>query len=205
MVVYRICKKEELDKIINGIPFSDIGRTCTNDSKLNNHEYKPNIKYLHFYKDYGSIFYLNVTKDHYICTYDIPDEILAEYVGSGRYLDRVFMKKEEQVGEYAIPSSQIDSSYLQRIDKVIDYIDFEDYLYEDYKDNLETIYKKERLKTNVIFLDFDIRNSSNPPVFVMKTGGFGPSGETRLHLRQRAQIEVRRHRAGGGNARPRCI
>ncbi|MBQ3475520.1 MAG: hypothetical protein IJH20_05065 [Bacilli bacterium] len=155
MVVYRICKKEELDKIINGIPFSDIGRTCTNDSKLNNHEYKPNIKYLHFYKDYGSIFYLNVTKDHYICTYDIPDEILAEYVGSGRYLDRVFMKKEEQVGEYAIPSSQIDSSYLQRIDKVIDYIDFEDYLYEDYKDNLETIYKKERLKTNVIFLDFD--------------------------------------------------
>ena len=39
----------------------------------------------------------------------------------------------------------------------------------------------------------------------MVTYGDGPSGETRLHLRPKAQIEVRRHRAGGGNARPRCI
>ena len=47
--------------------------------------------------------------------------------------------------------------------------------------------------------------TTKPPVFVLKTGSFGPSGETRLHLRRMAQIEVRRHRAGGGNARPRCI
>ncbi len=155
MVVYRICNKEELDKIINGIPFYEIGRICTNDSKLNSHEYKPNIKYLHFYKDYGSIFYLTTTKDYYICTYDIPDEILAEYEGYGRYLDRVFMRKEEQVEEYAIPSSQIDANYLQKIDRILDYVDFEDYLYGDYKDNLETIYKKEKPRINVIFLDFD--------------------------------------------------
>ena len=32
----------------------------------------------------------------------------------------------------------------------------------------------------------------------------GPDDRIRLHLRY-AQIEVRRHRAGGGNARPRCI
>ena len=31
---------------------------------------------------------------------------------------------------------------------------------------------------------------SKPPVFVLKTGGFGPSGETRLHLRRKAQIIV---------------
>jgi len=46
---------------------------------------------------------------------------------------------------------------------------------------------------------------TKPPVFVLKTGGFYLSGETRLHLRPKAQIEVRRHLAGGGNARPRCI
>ena len=43
---------------------------------------------------------------------------------------------------------------------------------------------------------------SKPPVFVLKTGGFGPSGETRLHLRQRAQIEVATSVCTGGSNMP---
>ena len=34
---------------------------------------------------------------------------------------------------------------------------------------------------------------------------FGPSGETRLHLNRKAQIEVRRHRAVAGGARLRAF
>lgn len=33
----------------------------------------------------------------------------------------------------------------------------------------------------------------------------GPSGETRLYLRRKAQIEVHLRRAVGDNAHPRCI
>ena len=36
-------------------------------------------------------------------------------------------------------------------------------------------------------------------------GFYGPSGETRLHLRRVAQIEVRLGLALAGNAHPRCI
>ena len=36
-------------------------------------------------------------------------------------------------------------------------------------------------------------------------GFYGPSGETRLHLRQMAPIEERLGRALAGNARPHCI
>ena len=39
----------------------------------------------------------------------------------------------------------------------------------------------------------------------MKTGGFGPSGETRLHLRLKAQIEDRLGQALAGGAHPRRI
>ena len=46
---------------------------------------------------------------------------------------------------------------------------------------------------------------TKPPVYVLKTGGFYLSGETRLHLCQKAQIEDRLGRALAGGAHPRRI
>ena len=53
------------------------------------------------------------------------------------------MRKVEKVIEYAIPNNEIEFKYLIKIEKVLKGIEYEEYLYEDYKDNLETIYNKE--------------------------------------------------------------
>lgn len=150
MLVYRICDEEEIKKIVNGISFHDIGYYFTLNPDLNTHQYKSNIKYLHFFESYDSIFYLNVTNGYYICTYNIPNEILDLYSGMGLYLDRLFFKSLEEVPEYAIPSDEVKNNYLERIDKVTDYIDFEDYIYGNYVDNLINIYQYNQGKEQVI-------------------------------------------------------
>ncbi len=140
MIVYRICRKKEFERIMNNKSFANIGSICTENPKINSHKYKNNEKYLHFFKSYDSVFYLYVTTDNYICTYDIPNELLKKNMGVGYYLDRIYMEKLESVAEYAIPSREIQFSYLQRVDKVKNYIDFEDFLDDDYADSLETVF-----------------------------------------------------------------
>ena len=51
------------------------------------------------------------------------------------------MKRIDKVIEYAIPNYEIEFTYLQKIDKVIDNIDFFDYIEMNYNDKLETIYE----------------------------------------------------------------
>ena len=140
MVVYRLCNELELQKILNTTSFDDIGSLCSDNLKMNNHKYQSNQKYLHLFKDFNSLFYLYLKPGLYICTYDIPDEILEKYAGIGKYLDIVFMRKLEDIVEYAIPNSEILFDYLKRIDKVSKYIDYEEYLDDNYKNNLETVY-----------------------------------------------------------------
>ena len=143
MVVYRLCNELEFQKILNTMSFNDIGSLCSYNSKLNNHKYQANQKYLHFFKDYNSLFYLCLKPGSYICAYDIPDNLLEKYVGIGQYLDIIFMRKLENAIEYAIPNDEILFDYLKRIDKVSKYIDYEDYLDGDYKSSLETLYDKQ--------------------------------------------------------------
>ena len=140
MVVYRLCSELEYKKILNTMSFDDIGSLCSNNSRLNTHKYKTNQKYLHFFKDLNSIFYLYLKPGLYMCTYDIPDELLEKYVGVGQYLDIVFMRKLENVVEYAIPNNEILFDYLKRIEKVSKYIDYEEYFDDEYKDSLEVVY-----------------------------------------------------------------
>ena len=143
MVVYRLCNELEFQKILNTMSFNDIGSLYSDNSKLNNHKYQANQKYLHFFKDYNSLFYLCLKPGSYICTYDIPDNLLEKYVGIGQYLDIIFMRKLENAIEYAIPNDEILFDYLKRIDKVSKYIDYEEYLDGDYKSSLETLYDKQ--------------------------------------------------------------
>ena len=140
MVVYRLCNELEFQRILNTMAFDDVGCLCSNNSKLNNHKYKTNQKYLHFFKEFSSLFYLYLKPKSYICTYDIPDELLEKYLGVGQYLDIVFMRKLEKAVEYAIPNSEILFEYLKKVEKVSKYIDYEEYLDDDYRDSLEVVY-----------------------------------------------------------------
>lgn len=142
MIVYRICNEYEIKEIMKSKSFSNIGNNYTNDKKKNTHNYLQNKKYVHFFKDLSSIYYLNVTKGYYICTYDIPDVLLEENEGIGFYLDREFFKRLEEVCEYAITNDQILFNYLIKVEKINNYIDYEDYIYDNYKTSLEVTYEK---------------------------------------------------------------
>ena len=107
MEVYRLCNEVEYQIIGNTMSFDNIGSIYKNNSKENNHNYHNNQKYIHFFKEYTSLFYLYLKPGLYMCTYDIPDELLEKYVGVGQYLDIVFMRKLENVVEYAIPNNEI--------------------------------------------------------------------------------------------------
>ena len=141
MLVYRICNKEEITNILNNQSFTNIGNRFKVDIKKNHHKYNENIKYMHFFNDYDSVFYLNVTNGYYICTYDIPEDLLEKYKGIGLYLDRIQLIIKECVIEYAIPNTEIKFSYLTKIEKINEYIDFDDFVNNEY--NLTTIYEKE--------------------------------------------------------------
>ena len=140
MIVYRLCNETEYQKIMTTKSFDDVGNICNNNSKFNNHKYLPNQKYLHFFKEYDSLFYLYLKSGTYICTYDIPDELLDKYMGIGKYLDRVFMRKLENVNEYAIPNNEILFNYLIKIEKVSISIEFEDYINENVTEQFEIVY-----------------------------------------------------------------
>jgi len=79
MLVYRVCRPEEFEQIIGNGDFSVIGGKFTlNDTvSLNSHEYEEDGNYLHFFKELSSIILLANLKDHYLCYYDLPDDLYA--------------------------------------------------------------------------------------------------------------------------------
>ena len=146
MIVYRLCDEKEINTILNEESFSNVGNSFFTYRKINTHRYQEDKKYLHFFRDYDSLFYFLVTKRRFICTYDIPDVILNKGKGIGYYFDRVKFKTKDIVSEYAVMNEDISFDYLVKIDKVNGYIDFEDYVENNYQDKLETIYLKDKQK-----------------------------------------------------------
>lgn len=129
MKVYRLCRKNEIDRILGSKNFEDVGDAFQNSDK-NTHNYIPNEKYMHFFKDKSGLLYLNTLKDRYICVYDIPNEILDKHSGKGKYLNFIAFSFYDEVTEYAIPSKLINFNYLKSIEKIIKDIDYEDF-YQD--------------------------------------------------------------------------
>lgn len=127
MQVYRLCNKEEIDKLLNEKTLKNIGHEFTVGG-LNSHDYKPNTIYLHFFPRLESILLLDTSKDNYICTYDIPDEILNKHYGFATYWQNDPATNNPNTLEYAVPSLEIDYNYLIKVDKII-----------------QTIYTKEEL------------------------------------------------------------
>lgn len=90
MKVYRYLNDRELRAIL--CDFKDhIGSYFNHGDKLaNTHKYQINTRYLHFFKNKSAIEYIkqyhkNDNRDFYICTFDIPKEILAKGLGKGTY------------------------------------------------------------------------------------------------------------------------
>ena len=136
MLVYRICDDREITTIINERSFNNIGKKYISNNKLSTHKYDPNKKYIHFFKKYSDIFYLNTAEKTYICIYDIPDNILEQSKGIGFYIDRMMMRNLESVEEYAIDIDLLSFDYLIQADKIQGLLLYEEYLGNDYRDKI---------------------------------------------------------------------
>lgn len=142
MIVYRVCKNEELQIIFKDNGFTNVGYNF-NDSNLNTHQYSKNNKYLHFFLNKDSIFYLRTLKDRYICIYDIPEEILNKYEGMGYYWDYINYKTLNEVVEYAIEISNIRMEYLKQVSYIKQDLDYEALLEDcDLSEYVDVIYNR---------------------------------------------------------------
>ena len=144
MKLIRLCKEEEVKSILERKDFDGVGKKYQNNEKLNNFNYDPNEKYLHFFRDISGILYLDSTKGNYICTYLVPDELLEGKNGYGKYLDYVNFKQLQLVPEFAIESKFLSFDNLEKVEKIVKDIDYHDLFFNPYFKGLtETIYDAE--------------------------------------------------------------
>ena len=123
MLVYRVCSENEINYIVNNKNFNNIGRNiyCGLYGKTlaNTHKYDELGYYMHFFKEYSSIYLLECNVGEYICTYNIPLCLLNNYCGRGIYNVLVNGLPESfEVFEYAIPSKLISFEYLVSVEKI---------------------------------------------------------------------------------------
>ena len=154
MLVYRVCSQNEINKIFQNDDFSKIG--CLGEDfikyqkmrDINNHKYNPEKLYLHFFDDIWSVSYWKAIKGNYICTYDVPDDILNNCFGVGKYLNPISESNDNVcVSEYAVESNKIKKEYLVRVEEIIDDIEFtDDNEVEILDDYLKVIYEREPKK-----------------------------------------------------------
>lgn len=126
MKVYRLCGFEEIDKILKCKNFSQVGSNFVIDDKKSTHRYDTSKKFLHFAEHRIDLLFHYLKKNKFICTYEIPDEILSEHFGYGKYLDYVKFKTLENIREYAIPTDLLKFEFLTEVDKIVQPIDYEE-------------------------------------------------------------------------------
>lgn len=144
MLLYRLCKEEEISKILTTKKITVVGKYCQNTHKLNTHVYQKNQKYLHFFLEEYEIINLNPKKDKYICTYDIPKELVDQYLGFGYYRSIFDLESLNKIKECAIPCELIVFSNLLKVEKIKEYLDIESYL-NDINDYKEIIYQRDSI------------------------------------------------------------
>lgn len=147
MIVYRLCNEMEANKLLNGEDFYNIGRPYKKKETANNFDYIEDEHYLHFFKKFENIFYLKVREGKYVCTYDIPEEILKISEGIGNYYNYMFPDMLDHVPEYAINTKLLNYDYLVKMQQFIIYANHEDY-FEDItlSEALETVFDSEQPK-----------------------------------------------------------
>lgn len=123
MKVYRYLSQDELVAICSG-RVDKLGSTfdkkqCKKRNQ-NNHRYKPNTRYLHFFKDKSSLEYIrrerlsdDKTGTYFFCSFNIPNTILFFHRGHGNY-DGNYDIPFYSVTEYAIPVDTFDPHWLDK-------------------------------------------------------------------------------------------
>lgn len=114
-LVYRLCGSEELKDIEAGRMHNVGGIGADYTIKNNNHRYKKETKYLHFYSNIQDalLHKMNVYDNTILCKYCIPEYILKNYKGTGYYDAIGYDENYHVVKEYAIPSYLVDKSWLE--------------------------------------------------------------------------------------------
>ena len=150
MKVFRLCKEDEIHQILDKKSFENVGNYCSNSEK-NSHSYNENKRFLHFFQKKSDLLYLNTLKGRFICVYNIPETVLLNHFGYGKYLDYVQFETLNDVEEFAIPNENIRFDYLQSINKIIKDIDFED-MFENpnLKGYLQEVYNSENNYEKII-------------------------------------------------------
>ena len=125
MKVYRIMTERELNNIL-AENYAEIGSCYNNKSYKgsNNHHYKKNIKYLHFFKYKSSLSYmeqyLRKSYQYYVCCFDIPYSVLIKGLGKGNYelpgMDYLTISQRE----YIVPSLSMKKQWLISYEKHTD-------------------------------------------------------------------------------------
>ena len=88
---------------------------------------------------------MNLAKNYFLCTYDIPETLLKEKQGIGLYLDLFKFNNLIEVEEYAIETDLLKIEYLVKVEKFLKTIDIFDYI-EDPNLDTENISLDEELR-----------------------------------------------------------
>lgn len=150
MLIYRVCNKLEITNLINNRNFDKIGSNNYFNNNYNNHNYLPNTFYMHFFKNKEDIFYLSNTLKRFICTFDIDENLLNKYQGIGKYINKINLRKDDYVIEYAIPSNLISLVNLKSIEVLP--LNFNYYNFLQTKDYQSTFIYREKEHKNVLNL-----------------------------------------------------
>ena len=129
MLVYRYTSEKELEHVLRHETsrIGDFNDDFTVWSRSNNHKYKYGHKYLHFFNHKKSIKYLRFaskkleSKKMFVCTYDIPQDVLKRGKGKGVYRMKPKGEWPEirlNLTEYAIDIENFDCSWLVEVEKV---------------------------------------------------------------------------------------
>ncbi len=100
---------------------------------------------MHFFEDINSILYLDTSAGRYVCTYNVPADILKKCEGYGNYWDYISFKFLCIVKEFAIPSYLLQFEYLENVDLLTSSIDYEDLLDNKIINLTKRLYKKQKI------------------------------------------------------------
>ena len=118
MTVYRYLSQKELDAILSKNT-QNIGAYYKKEDykRVNSHNYKEGIRYLHFFKDtklihHISFLHKNDKQDYYICKFDIPLKYLLFHRGIGKYDAGGYKAEYRTAVEFAIDAKNFNPQWL---------------------------------------------------------------------------------------------
>ena len=136
MKLYRLCSRKELDYILENKNFDNIFRTFVKNPNTSTHNYLPDTRYIHLFREDFNVLYLRPCQGKYICVYDIPGEITKNCLGLGIYYDYIYFKRKTSCLEYAIDASKMQFAFLKKVYLVVHPLSF------DYVPSVSEIYDK---------------------------------------------------------------